>query len=161
MNQIECACECRLAADPEERVSQKGKPYVRLRGAVGSEDSVQWLQITAIGEQAVASARQLAKGDCCYIEGSIKLDRWTAQDGTERSGLSVLAWKAVPLAKIGRQKLAQARQPGGASQADPGNNYAAVQGKRDWQRPVDTDPRPAAGPGWQPDDAIPFAPEVR
>jgi len=156
MNQIECAAELRLSADAEERTSKNGKLYVRLRGAVGDADAVQWLQINAIGEQAVAAAKQLVKGDRCYIEGSIKLDRWTAQDGTERSGLSVLAWRLLPLAKIGRSKPAQPRQPSQDAptpNGPPGPSQGSA--KRHSQAPGHiTDPRPASGP--PPHSEIPF-----
>jgi single stranded DNA-binding protein len=156
MNQIECAAEVRVVADPEMRTSKAGKPYARFRGAVGSDDAVQWLQCTCIGEKALAEVAHLAKGDRAYIEGSIKLEKWQAQDGTERSGLSVLAWKLVPLAKIGRNKPARPRQ---GSDGDAAQRPAQSAQRRDWQRPSDTDARPASGGSF--DDAIPFAPEVR
>jgi single-stranded DNA-binding protein len=54
-------------------------------------------------DQAVTAVDKLVKGARVYIEGSIKLDEWTAQDGTKRSGLSVLSWHCR-LAEIGRNK---------------------------------------------------------
>ena len=106
MNQIECACECRLAADPEERVSQKGKAYIRLRGAVGSDDAVQWLNVTAIGEQAVAAAKQLLKGDRCYIEGSLG----SMVDGPGRGGAQRPVGVGLAAAAVGQDRPSETRQ---------------------------------------------------
>jgi hypothetical protein len=102
MRDIECAAEVRLVADPEYLTSKAGKPYARFRACVGEGDATQWLQVNAVGPKALESMAGLVKSDRAYVEGSIKLDRWQAQDGTERSGLGVLAWKVVP----GRQDRA-------------------------------------------------------
>jgi single-stranded DNA-binding protein len=153
MREIECATEGRVVSDVETRTSKAGKPYARFRLVVGDGDTAQWLSVTAIGPKAMEVVPSLAKADSLYLEGSIKLEKWTGQDGVERSGLSVLAWKLVPLGKIGRSKPAQARPSTDASQAQP-NAYAAAKGKADWQRPNDTDTRPAGG--MLIEDGIPF-----
>jgi single-strand DNA-binding protein len=148
MNTIECATEGRVVSEPEHRTSKAGKPYARLRVVVGDGDAAQWLNVTAVGEKALAELAGLAKGDRVYLEGSIKLERWTAQDGAERSGLGVLAWKVLPLAKIGRNKPAKPKE---------GDHAAPVSGPADYQRPLD-DP----GGGRRAfDDQIPFAAEWR
>jgi single-stranded DNA-binding protein len=144
MREIECATEGRVATDVETRTSKAGKPYARFRLVVGDGDQAQWLSVTAIGPKAMEVIPLLAKSDRVYLEGSIKLEKWQAQDGTERSGMAVLAWKVVPLGKIGRSKPAQARPSLGATSQAPGHI---------------TDPRPAGGPPAH--DEIPFGPEVR
>jgi single-stranded DNA-binding protein len=157
MRDIEFACEGRIAADPTDHTSKQGKPYARLRLAVGDGDATQWLAVTVIGEKALAEVTSLRRGDRAYLEGgSLRLDRWQGQDGTERTGLAALAWKVVPLGKIGRQKPAQARPPAEASRpAQPENAYAAGRGKRDYQAPGHvTDTRPAGGMPIE--DGIPF-----
>jgi single-strand DNA-binding protein len=128
MREIECAAEVRVASDPEMRTSKAGKPYARFRAVVGDGEAAQWLQVTAIGEKALEGVASLVKGDRAYVEGSIKLDRWTGTDGVERGGLGVMAWKVVPLGKIGR-----ARPPKPRTQPD---------GARHWQQPALADARP-------------------
>jgi single-stranded DNA-binding protein len=150
MNQIECAAEVRLVTDVETRTSKAGKPYARFRAVVGNDDDAQWLQVTAIGEKAMEAIPGLAKSDRVYLEGQIKLERWQSQEGQERSGLGVLAWKVVPLGKIGRSKPARPRQGSDAAQRPTQSAQ-----RRDWQRPNDTDSRPA-GQREAVDDAIPF-----
>jgi single-stranded DNA-binding protein len=98
---IDCAFFGFLAADAEQRTSQAGKPWVRLRVGAGKDDAVQWLQVAVFGK-AAEKAAELKKADRCYIEGTIKLDTWRGNDGAERHGLSVAAFKCEPTHRIGR-----------------------------------------------------------
>jgi single-strand DNA-binding protein len=98
-----------LARDADARISQAGKPWVRLSIGVGKDDAVQWVQVAVFGK-AADKAAELKKSDRCYIEGTIKLDRWTGNDGTERHGLSVAAFKCEPTHRIGRNRPDQKRK---------------------------------------------------
>jgi single-stranded DNA-binding protein len=100
---IDCAFYAFCAADADNRVSKNGKPWVRLRVGVGKDDAVQWVQVAVFGK-AAEKAAELKKSNRCYIEGTIKLDSWTGNDGTERHGLSVAAFKCEPTHRIGRNK---------------------------------------------------------
>jgi single-stranded DNA-binding protein len=100
---IDCAFFGFLAADAEQRTSQAGKPWVRLRVGVGKDEAVQWVQVAVFGK-AAEKAAELKKADRCYIEGSIKLDTWRGQDGADRHGLSVAAFKCEPTHRIGRNR---------------------------------------------------------
>ena len=107
---IECALFGFLARDAEARTSQAGKPWVRLSIGVGKDDAVQWVNVAVFGK-AAEKAAGLKKSDRCYIEGTIKLDRWTGNDGTERHGLSVAAYKCEATHRIGRNKPDQKNKP--------------------------------------------------
>jgi single-stranded DNA-binding protein len=100
---IDCAFFGFLAADAEQRTSQAGKAWVRLRVGAGKDDAVQWIQVAVFGK-AAEKAAELKKADRCYIEGSIKLDTWRGQDGADRHGLSVAAFKCEPTHRIGRNR---------------------------------------------------------
>jgi single-stranded DNA-binding protein len=70
---------------------------------------------------------RLLKGARVYCEGSLRLDKWTGQDGVERHGLSCLSWH-TRLSAIGRNKpqkregaSASARVPQRAPQ--PSNDF--------------------------------------
>ena len=128
---IECAFYGFLARDADARTSQAGKPWVRLSIGVGKDDAVQWVQVAVFGK-AAEKAAELKKSDRCYIEGTIKLDTWTGNDGTERHGLSVAAFKCEPTHRIGRNK--------------PDRNNK----ERDFATP------PVANSGAEFDDEIPF-----
>jgi single-strand DNA-binding protein len=103
MSSIDCCFFGFLAADAEARTSQAGKPWVRMRVGVGKDDTVQWVSVAVFGKTA-ENAANLKKGDRVYVEGSIKLDEWTGQDGVERHGLSVAAFKCEKTHNIGRSK---------------------------------------------------------
>jgi single-stranded DNA-binding protein len=100
---IECAFHAFCSADAEVRTSQAGKRWVRLRVGVGKDDAVQWVSVAVFGK-AAEKAAELKKSDRCYIEGTIKMDTWRGNDGTERHGLSVAAFKCEPTYRIGRNK---------------------------------------------------------
>jgi single-stranded DNA-binding protein len=89
--------------DAESKVSKSGKPYLRLNVRAGDGDAAQWVSVMAFDPEAVSLASKFIKGTRTYIEGSIKLDEWTAQDGTKRHGLSVMSWHCK-LAAIGRNR---------------------------------------------------------
>jgi single-strand DNA-binding protein len=127
---IDCAFFGFLAADAEAKVSKAGKPWTRLRIGVGKDEDIQWLSVAVFGKAAEAAA-ELRKGDRCYIEGAIKLESWRGQDGAERYGLNVAAFKCDRTHQIGRNRPKRDDRASGAG----GNNFH--------------------------DDTIPFAPEWR
>jgi single-strand DNA-binding protein len=110
-----------LAADAEPRVSQAGKNWVRLRVGVGKDGDVQWISVAVFGRVAEAAA-ELKKGDRVYVEGSIRMDSWTGNDGVERHGLAVAAFRIDQTHRIGRNKPKRERTDGdrpAPHQADP------------------------------------------
>ena len=92
-----------LAADAETKVSKAGKPWTRMRVGVGKDDDLQWVFVAAFGK-AAETAAALKKQDRVYIEGTIRLDTWRGQDGAERSGLSVAAFKCERTHNVGRNR---------------------------------------------------------
>jgi single stranded DNA-binding protein len=100
---IEVALFGVLGRDAESKVSKSGKAYLRLNIRSGDGDAAQWINAMIFGDDVPEFAPRLAKGARVYVEGSLKLDEWTAQDGTKRHGLSVMSWHCR-LAEIGRNK---------------------------------------------------------
>jgi single-strand DNA-binding protein len=100
---IDCAFYGFLAADAETKVSKAGKTWARLRVGVGKDDDLQWVSVAVFGQVAELAAK-LKKGDRVYVEGSIKIDTWTGNDGTERHGLSVASFKCERTHAIGRNR---------------------------------------------------------
>ena len=124
---IDCAFYGFVAADAESKVSKAGKTWVRLRIGVGKDDDLQWVSVAVFGQAAEVAAK-LKKGDRVYIEGSIKLDAWTGNDGTERHGLSVAAFKVEKTHNIGCNRPKRDEHvsvAGGAAGSRPGRNIAA------------------------------------
>ena len=73
------------------------------------DDTLQWVSVAVFGK-AAEKAAELKKSDRCYIEGTIKLDSWAGNDGTERHGLSVAAFKCEPTHRIGRKRPDQKKK---------------------------------------------------
>jgi single-strand DNA-binding protein len=104
-----------LANDAEPKISKAGKSWTRLRVGSGDGDNVQWVSVAVFGK-AAETAATLKKSDRCYIEGSIRLDVWRGNDGVERHGLSVSAFKCERTHRIGRDRPKRASTNGGDKQ---------------------------------------------
>jgi single-stranded DNA-binding protein len=100
---------------------------------------VQWVDVACFKDAAQRALDRLHKGDRVYIEGRIGLQRWTSQDGVERSGLKVACFKMEPIGQIGQRRPRKAEAP-----AD-----AADGAQRHWQAPTPAFDRKV-------DDEIPF-----
>jgi len=88
-----------LTRDPELRYLQSGTAVCDFGVAVnrtyrtsGGEqrDEVLFVDVTAWGRQAEVVSEFLQKGRPVFIEGRLKLDQWTSQDGQKRSKISVV-----------------------------------------------------------------------
>jgi len=103
MSAIEVALFGTLGRDAEPKTSKNGRPYLRLNVACGEGDATQWVSAMVFDERAIAVVDKLVKGARIYLEGRLSLSQWAAQDGTTRSGLSVMSWHCR-LSQIGRAK---------------------------------------------------------
>jgi single-strand DNA-binding protein len=125
MSGIEAAFFGALGRDAERRTSAKsGKEFLRLNVRVGDGDAAQWVNVTSFDSDAINVADKFVKGARVYVEGSLKLDKWTGQDGAERHGLSCLSFH-TRLTAIGRNK--PKREPNGreapAGDPRPSDNF--------------------------------------
>jgi single-strand DNA-binding protein len=111
MNGLHAAFTGRVGKDPDKRYTQTGKAMLQFSVAVDenvyeSEDQAapetQWVRVTA-WEPTEELEAKLRKGAPVYAEGRLRLDRWTAKDGAERSGLSMSAWTVQPMGQVGRK----------------------------------------------------------
>ncbi len=101
-----------LGRDPELRYTGSGTPVCSFSVAVSrrrggrddqQEEETEWFRVTAWDRLAEICANYLTKGQQVYIEGPIKLDRWTGQDGQERSNLAVTAYQMQMLGSRGER----------------------------------------------------------
>jgi single-strand DNA-binding protein len=64
----------------------------RFRDRDGNQrEEVCFVDVTAWGRQAETINQYLSKGRGIFVEGRLKLDQWTGQDGQKRSKLTVVA----------------------------------------------------------------------
>jgi single-strand DNA-binding protein len=95
----------RLTRDPEVRTFSNGGKVAHFGFAVNNrrknattgqwEDEPVFLDIEAFnrgetGRQADLVEQSLRKGQQIFIEGRLKLDQWTAQDGQKRSKIKIV-----------------------------------------------------------------------
>ena len=89
-----------LTRDPELKYTQSGLAVCDFGLAVnrkwktpqGEErEEVLFVDITVFGKQAESTSEYLKKGRGVFVEGRLKLDQWTSQEGQKRSKHSVVA----------------------------------------------------------------------
>ena len=88
----------RLAKDVEIKYSQSGSAIGNF-SVVSSEkykaqsgeqkENTTFIDVVAFGRQAEICNQYLRKGSKIYIDGKLQLEKWTAQDGTNRSKHSI------------------------------------------------------------------------
>ena len=88
----------RLTSNPELRYGQSGAAYCRFAIAVnrksmkeGQEDEVYFIDILTFGKTAELAGKYLARGKQVCIQGYLRQNRWTAQDGRKNSKIEVVS----------------------------------------------------------------------
>jgi single-strand DNA-binding protein len=82
----------RLATDVEVKEVHGGSKVSSFILAVDrNAEEADFFRIKAWNSQAEAAGENLSKGRRIAVEGSLRQDAWTAVDGEERKGVSVVA----------------------------------------------------------------------
>lgn len=102
-----------LTRDPESRTTQSGKQVCTFTVGVNrrnDREKSDFFRVNAWGELGNNCARYLSKGKRVRVTGSVSLSTYTAQDGTTRANLEVLAQDVEFLspASQGQQSAPQA-----------------------------------------------------
>ena len=102
---IGCAFTGRAGANAMVGEGKNGKPFARFSICVAGrgEEPPEWIQCIAFDEAAEAVA-DLQKGERCYIEGVLRLNRWEPESGDMRANLTCVATKVVIMERIGRRR---------------------------------------------------------
>ena len=89
-----------LTRDPELRYTSGGTSVCTLRLAVNrkfttrqgeNRDETLFIDVTVWGKQAEVCSQYLSKGRPIFIEGRLRQDTWTTNDGQKRSKINVVA----------------------------------------------------------------------
>jgi len=145
-----------LGNDPDVKYTQGGMAVTRISLATTSvrkdrdgntQERTEWHRVVFFGKLGEIAGEYLRKGSQVYVEGSIRYDKYTGQDGVEKYSTDIIADEMQMLG--GR----------GGGDASGGGSYE--RGPRQ-QRP-ESAPRPQSAPSRQPapaddfsDDDIPF-----
>lgn len=122
-----------VGADPEQRYTQQGTMVVSFRMAVNSnrrlpdgsfEKETEWFRVTTFGRLAETCLQYVTKGRAVFVDGRLRLDRWTGQDGQPRVTPDVVANEVVLMDSRPREDGFQpAGAPGRApAEADQGGD---------------------------------------
>jgi single-stranded DNA-binding protein len=93
-----------LARDPERRRGARGE-FATATIRAGNGDAVQWVSVIAFADQA-ERLWQLGQGDAISAAGRLELRTWHGNDGTERSGLSLVAGEVAAARPRPRERRA-------------------------------------------------------
>ena len=122
-----------VGRDPEQRYTQTGTMTVSFSMAVNNrrrnpdgsyQDETEWYRITAAGRLAEICQQYVTKGSQLYVEGRLRVDRWTGQDGQPRTTLDVFA-NDVQLLGSRQQREGFEPGPAGTSGGPPPGRGAA------------------------------------
>ena len=141
-----------LGRDPESRYGADGSAIVNVSLATTDnwrdkssgerKESTEWHRLVFFGKLAEIAGQYLKKGSQVYVEGSIKYDKYTGQDGVEKYTTDIVASE---LQMLGDKREGQPSAGGGHG----GSRGGAPQR----QRPATATHQPADDFA---DDDIPF-----
>src|ERR1700682_1813088 len=81
-----------LTADPVERTTAAGKPYITASVRVpGERENAALVSVVAFNEEAREDLEQLKKGASISIAGPAELRTWVGRDGKEHTSVSMVA----------------------------------------------------------------------
>jgi single-strand DNA-binding protein len=89
-----------LGNDPETRYTQGGMAVTKASLATTSvrkdkdgntQERTEWHRVTFFGKLGEIAGEYLRKGSQVYVEGSIRYDKYTGQDGVERYSTDIIA----------------------------------------------------------------------
>lgn len=163
-----------LGNDPETKYTQGGMAVTKVSLATTSvrkdkegntQERTEWHRVTFFGKLGEIAGEYLRKGSQVYVEGSIRYDKYTGQDGVEKYFTDIIADEMQMLggrseggATGGEQRPARApRESGGGGGGGygggqrSGGGYGGGGGQR--QAPAASSPPPMDDFS---DDDIPF-----
>ncbi|MCD9032306.1 single-stranded DNA-binding protein [Luteimonas sp. Y-2-2-4F] len=89
-----------LGNDPETKYTQSGMAVTKISLATTSvrkdrdgntQERTEWHRVTFFGKLGEIAGEYLRKGSQVYVEGSIRYDKYTGQDGQERYFTDIIA----------------------------------------------------------------------
>lgn len=113
----------RLARDPETRTAKSGSSICSFSVPVsekrGEQEHTEWFRVKVFGKAADFCQKYLAKGRNVYVEGKLKTDKYTDNNGQERTSTELLADNVQFL-----DRAENTQRP--AQQAAPSENFGGM-----------------------------------
>lgn len=155
-----------LGDDPETKYTQGGMAITKASLATSSvrkdkegnsQERTEWHRVTFFGKLGEIAGEYLKKGSQVYVEGSIRYDKYTGQDGVEKYFTEIIADQMQMLGGRaeggggGERPSRAPRESGGGSYGGGGQRSGGGGGQR--QQPASSSPPPMDDFS---DDDIPF-----
>jgi single-strand DNA-binding protein len=102
-----------LTDDPELRHTEAGIARAMFRVAVSGrrEQEASFFTVVVWRDQAEHAAQSLAKGSRVVVVGRLQQRSWTAEDGSTRSAVEILADELGPSLRWATATLSRAAKP--------------------------------------------------
>jgi len=124
-----------LGNDPDTRYTQSGMAVTRISLATttvrkdrdgNTQERTEWHRVVFFGKLGEIANQYLRKGQPVYIEGSLRYDKYTGKDGTEKYTTDIVADEMQMLGGRGEQGAADNRQapPNPAATSVPMDDFA-------------------------------------
>ena len=116
-----------VGTDPEMRYTPNGNPVTTFRFAVGHrytdsggerKEETEWFSVVCWNQLAEQTNQYLSKGQRAFVEGRLKSNTWTAQDGTQRFGMEIVANRVLFLDRPSDKGDAEPVAAGAGAAAD-------------------------------------------
>ena len=129
----------------------------KFKSATGEQkDETMFIDITFFGRTAEIASQYLRKGSKVLVDGRLKLDQWTAQDGSKRSKHTITVENLQMLGSRDENAQTGTNSSYGNPQGSP--NYGAP-AQESYSQPAPAAPTTPAAPQAQPDPS-PAIPEI-
>ena len=132
-----------LGNDPETKYTQGGMAVTKVSLATTSvrkdkegntQERTEWHRVTFFGKLGEIAGEYLRKGSQVYVEGSLRYDKYTGQDGVEKYFTDIIADEMQMLggrseggAAGGEQRPARAPRESGGGGGGGGGGYGGGQ----------------------------------
>ena len=159
-----------LGNDPEMKYTQGGMAICTLSLATTSvrkdkdgnqQEKTEWHRVKLFGKLGEIAGEYLKKGRSVYIEGSIRYDKFTGQDGVEKYFTDIVA-DEVQMLGGGEGQRGGGSEGGGYQQRSGGGGggYGGGSGGDRQQRAPAQRREPAAAPEKPNFDEVPFDDDI-
>lgn len=156
-----------LGDDPNTKYTQAGMAITRVSLATtsvrkdregNSQERTEWHRVVFFGKLGEIAGEYLRKGSQVYVEGELRYDRYTGQDGVEKYSTDIVASEMQMLGgRVTGEGNQERRQPAhtgrGGNDQDQGQDYRPRRQQGGTQAPRQRDDVPMDDFA---DDDIPF-----
>ncbi len=152
-----------LGNDPEVKYTQGGMAITKASLATTSvrkdkdgnqQESTQWHRVTFFGKLGEIAGEYLKKGSQVYVEGEIRYDKYTGQDGVEKYSTDIIANEMQMLGGRAEGGGGGGQRSGGDQQRGSGGDHQARPAPAQRRDPAPS--KPASFDDVPFDDDIPF-----